>query len=534
MIKNVFIPGHVGSYYLFSKRLVGFDVGRTHVHATVIHLYHRNITIEKSLEEKIELGPPSTYAERAEQAIKRILEKVGKYDEIHTAFNSTTVVFKELTLPFLDRDKIAMILNFEIEPLLPFPVTNAITDFIITKQYPEENRSDILVAAVLKEQVAQHLQLFDQVGVDPAVVTIDLFALYGLYTQVPEYAQQTGNVALIDFGVHATRIAFIVDKQLKYMRVINKGLLHIAKHLSDELNTQPAETMEQMVRFGMENIEDEKYTDAMTRIMTTFCSDIDFTLRSFAQQSGSVNPISILLLGRSAEIKNIYPFIHTLLSASCTLFDISSLLHSGHVVAKNIHVARSQFISLSTVFPAPITDGFNLRQQEFSQSQMGLFKKQIITAIVLMLMIIGVLGVTMYLQLHRWNNEIEMAQDEAIEELKEYLPQTQGEQLDTALESAQSAYSLEEQAISFISPTRPSYLLYLLELTTRIDKGSLGFIPEKITFENNTMALKARVKDYDKLKLFEKALRDSRYFEFSPIDKPDFDIRIRLKGTEGS
>ena len=53
-----------------------------------------------------------------------------------------------------------MVVNFEVEPLLPFATDDAVIDFIITKQNVAEKSSELLVTAVQKQYITQHLQLF--------------------------------------------------------------------------------------------------------------------------------------------------------------------------------------------------------------------------------------------------------------------------------------------------------------------------------------------------------------------------------------
>src|SRR5579885_192676 len=181
IFQNIFVPEKIGSYYLFPKRIIGFDINKTHVYATQLLLKGRTITLEKTIEIPLEAGNTNNYDERASKAIATALEQVDKYDAIHTALSSSVAIFKELRLPFSDPNKIQMVIEFEVEPLLPFSVNDAVVDFIITKHLPEEKASEVLVAAVQKQHIVHHLQLFAQAGVNPDVVTLDLFALYGAF-----------------------------------------------------------------------------------------------------------------------------------------------------------------------------------------------------------------------------------------------------------------------------------------------------------------------------------------------------------------
>ena len=176
MIRNVFIPEKIGTYYLFPKRIVGFDIGKTHVNATQLYLKGRTATIEKSIEVALEHGNSSSYNERVVAALTTIAQQLNAYDAIHTSLSSSLVVFKELKLPFIGRDKIAMVVDFEVEPLLPFALADALVDCIVTKENKEEKTSEVLVAATQKVHVDEHLQFFHDAGMSVNVVTVYLFA----------------------------------------------------------------------------------------------------------------------------------------------------------------------------------------------------------------------------------------------------------------------------------------------------------------------------------------------------------------------
>jgi len=221
MIKNIFLPEKIGDYYLFSKRVVGVDIGKTHVSAALLYMRGRAIRIERCIEEKIENGSAATHDERIVGALKIIFEQLGSYDAVYTTLSSSLVVFKELKLPFISHEKIEMVVNFEVEPLLPFSLQDAVIDFIITKKIPEEKSSEILVAAVQKKHIVHCLEIFGQAKILVDKIVVDLFAFYSLYKRVPAYRQLAGSIVLIDFGLQSTRIVYLFDGQLRLIRTLN-------------------------------------------------------------------------------------------------------------------------------------------------------------------------------------------------------------------------------------------------------------------------------------------------------------------------
>jgi len=531
MIKNIFVPEKIGSYYLFPKRIIGFDIGKTVVHACKIYLSGQKISVEKCLEERIALGENTDYQERAGNTIRSVLEAAGPYNSIYSAIDSSRIIFKKLMLPFIQYDRIKKVIYFEVEPLLPFPLHEAVVDFIIVDQNREENKSEVLVAAVQHEQLEQHVQLFEQAGVKPEVVIVDLFALYGLYQRIPSYAQLEGDVALIDLGVHATRIAYIHDKRLSFIRTVPKGLSVVAKMVGTKLGISANDAMEQIMRFGLEREDEPTYSDAITNALTSFWHDLSFTLRSFSMRTDVLSINKLLLLGIGPDIKGLSSFVSNLLHVSCEPFIINELFKEKNITIKqDQRISSSTFISLSVVLPSPITERFNLLLGEQRILYAAVVNKQLIVGLILVITLFVVLFVNSFLQVRTLRNEWRLSEKQAVRVLKERLPKLVGDRLGVLVRNARDVVDEEEKRIALMSPVRVSFLNYLLELITRIDKKALGLVVDQIAIGDGVMTLKGRVKDFDALRRLEANLRESKLFNYTESqEKTEFEaLKIDL------
>ncbi|NRB21285.1 pilus assembly protein PilM, partial [Candidatus Dependentiae bacterium] len=153
VIKNLFLPEKIGSYYIFPKHIVGFDINKHVVHAAYVYVQGKKITIKDCLEELIEPGTQESYSARVSAAVTRILNNIPKYDAVHSSMSSSVAIFKTLVLPFTTYEKIKMVVAYEIEPSLPFALKDAVIDFVITKVDKENNQSEVLVVAVQKQYI---------------------------------------------------------------------------------------------------------------------------------------------------------------------------------------------------------------------------------------------------------------------------------------------------------------------------------------------------------------------------------------------
>ena len=540
MIKEIFLPQTIKGYYIFGKRIVGFDIDKTHVRATQIYLKGRTTTIEKQFDVPLENGTSANYSERASKAIAEINAQLDPYDSIHSAISSSVVIFKELRLPFLAYEKLKMVVPYEIEPLLPFAQGDAIVDFIITRQNVEQGSSEILAAAVQNQHIAQHLQLFEVAGISPDAITIDLFALYGLYARIPKYAQQQGTVILVDLAPQATRVAYIQDGQLRFIRSLNKGFLNISKAIGDTLNMQPQESLEHLLRYGFEKSTNQKFVEIMNQEYGNFLNEIQLIIQSFTAQTNQAIS-KIVIAGPGTEIKGTVSFITTHMQVPCQEIQASDITDASIEMKSKNTFSNSNIMSLSIALPSAITEQFNLRKNSFALATDSLINKQLIVGCGLILTLFLSLGVSSYLEIRSMRNAAINSEKEALDALlerknfrkalEEGLKGTKDkDKLEEALELAKIEVKKQEDLwFAFAGPARASVLKYLLELTTKIDKDSLGFNIESLAISEGTMTIKAQVKNHEALKLLEKELASSPLFKYVPRqEQTSFTMKITL------
>ena len=537
MLKNVLFPEKIRDYYLFAQRIAGIAINKTHISVTVASLRGRQITLEQCLTVPIEPDSNKDQQERIAEALKKACDMIGKNVEIHAVIGSEQTIFKAMKLPFADQSKIQKVIDFEVEPLLPFSVHNAVIDFIITRTIEEDQSAEIMVAAVQKNYIEQLLDLFARAGVQPTVIGVDVFSLYGLYRFIPQYADYTESVALLDIGSSTSKLLYIINGQLRFIRTIPTGAHHIAKELSQSLKVTLRDAMQELMRFGFEKIDSAEYTQALNQACMTLKKQIQFSLQSFATSTTDMPALKhILLLGDGAEIKGLHQWIQKEFEVPTALFNPSGITQHEQVhLKKMLMVPLANSMSTAIALPTPITEQVNLRQKEFATVDSSLLLHQLIVGASLILMLFISLLVYSYMQIRTLKNEISDSQEEITEALTERFPAIPAnEDIESQIESAQETITQEEKLWFSFSPSmRNAFLLYLLELTN-LDREGLGLIVEKITLDQDRgmMTLKAQVKDTDALKKLENELRRSGMFIVQPQELPNFTMELRFKGTK--
>ena len=80
---------------------------------------------------------------------------------------TTSVSFRNLSVPFHDLKKIRQVLPFELEPTLPMPVEDLIFDFEAVKS---DGQHDLLSFSVPKDHIKRYLGLLESVDLRPVVI----------------------------------------------------------------------------------------------------------------------------------------------------------------------------------------------------------------------------------------------------------------------------------------------------------------------------------------------------------------------------
>ncbi len=545
MIKNIFLPEQINGYFLFPKRVVSISIFPTFINATQLYIKGKSYTVEKCLQEQLDPNTTLTLPERTINALKKIKTQLGAFDEVHSVVSSNSIVFKKLKVPFVDYEKIKLIIHFEAEPLLPFPLKDAIIDFVIIRQIPEEQSSEILVVATQKKNIAELVDIFKQADIKLDLVTVDIVSLYNLYQQIPSYNQQKGNVVLLGLDMHATHIGHIYHNQLRTIRTLNKGLSFIIKTVSDKLKLPYFNVMDHFIRFGITHTNQPEITDALKKATDELLQEIRFTLSSFTTQTIKNESIdTILLFGDGAAIAHFASYINANLGILTSVFTIQELIDSKKIIIPSslLPIINTQVINISTVMPNQFatTASLNLLKDEFSQSSSYLLLKQLGALVLIAAASLALLFTYSMLETEKIKTALFKNTTEAVELLERHFPnkididqedkESAGTELSDAVDEAEKALKSEELTwIAFSGRSRISFLHYILELTNLIDKKDLGFEIEELTITHTDMTLKAKVTDYPALKKLENELKRSKLFNYKEQQtEPNFTMKILL------
>ncbi|HJZ24040.1 MAG TPA: pilus assembly protein PilM [Candidatus Babeliales bacterium] len=511
MIRGVIFPEKIGSYYLFSKRIIGIEISKESVTATKIVLKGRVCIIEKSVTENLMLEA-GNYVQEVVRALAVVIKKCGSYDVLISSLAGITPVTKEIAIPFSDHDKINKIVNFEIEPELPFSLDEAVIDYVITSTGDKDSLTTVLIVAISKKALQEHTAYFDQVFMGSPIITLDTLALVSLYSQAPEYSKLTGSVVIITLGKEMTNISYFENRHLRRMRTLNMGI----------------------------SIEStQQYTDQeLKNILLPLLTQIQFTINAIAKQIQKSKDLSqIILVGPVAQIEHIKSLFQSILNAPCMIFDIQEVLKNPFFQkgsSVDMFTLNQHVISLATAVPQLLNQDFNLAKDAQKKANYRFFLQQFIVASSLALFIILLLVIHSFFSIRSLKHEALASQQEVMQVIQDTFKIEDEESLDDAVDKVNEQITQEEKRwLMFAPQMRSLFLYYLQELSKVINRKELGLQLQKLSIDDAVIEFQGSVRDFEAVNKFEAELKKTKLFVFVPdLQNANFEaepLRLQIK-----
>ena len=222
---------------------VGLDVGQTGLKAV---RFRRRLsgreTIDYFQHPMPFARPEDLEPARRVQTLRGFLWKHGLYatDRLVTAIPCQDLFVRTLSFPFKDSMKLAQVVPFEVENLVPMPIEDlAIGSVILPPGHTpdgvlrQSKGSEVLITAAPKDKVAEHLRFLAAADIEPSAINVDAMALFS----VTEYLREEGgqvphDLAIIDVGASKTTLCLVHEGRPVVLRTILWGGNHLTHALA--------------------------------------------------------------------------------------------------------------------------------------------------------------------------------------------------------------------------------------------------------------------------------------------------------------
>ena len=222
---------------------VGLDIGQTGLKAV---RFRRRLsgreTIDYFQHPMPFARPEDLEPAKRVQSLRGFLWQHGLYatDRLVTAIPCQDLFVRTLSFPFKDSTKLAQVVPFEVENLVPMPLEDlAIGSLVLPPgltsegAFRESKNAEVLVTAAPKDKLAEHLRFLAQADVEPSAINVDALALFS----VTQYLRSEGapvpqDLAIIDVGASKTTLCLVHEGRPVVLRTILWGGNHLTHALA--------------------------------------------------------------------------------------------------------------------------------------------------------------------------------------------------------------------------------------------------------------------------------------------------------------
>ncbi|MDD5131832.1 MAG: type IV pilus assembly protein PilM [bacterium] len=315
--------------------LLGLDIGTTSIKAVVLKESVSSVAV---IDYRIEEFPLST--EKKEnvpleivlEGLRKCLEGINfKKMKIVTVVSGQRVSVRKVLIPHMPKEELLEAIKWEAKEHIPFPVENAALDYHIIGEVTDKGakKIELLVVAVEKFVIDQHLSLLQNVQIRPASVTVTPFALAEVLRK-SDYLKTDEALAVVRSGADTTAINIFSGENLVFNREIPLGGNSLTRAMvgtliSDsgqvDLDINQAEILKK--DWG---IPDEKNPQQLTPeisslqiaplmrpILERLANEIRRSLDYYREESRGKRVSKVVLLGGNAELKGLQEFLNSAL-----------------------------------------------------------------------------------------------------------------------------------------------------------------------------------------------------------------------------
>lgn len=210
--------------------ILGLDIGRDMVRGAFFRTQLRKSELLRYEQSPISVQPGQEgRAEAVRAAVQGILATNPRPpDQVICDLDGQKASLRVVELPKGAAKRVAEVLPFELDPLLPFVVDEAIVDHQLIG--PANDVLRFLAAAVPRDHVVAHLDDLRAAGVEPRELAVGAAVFDGLLQVVPEF-QTPGPHLLVDMGRSKTDVCILANGRCELARTITGG--------TDDLLTRP-------------------------------------------------------------------------------------------------------------------------------------------------------------------------------------------------------------------------------------------------------------------------------------------------------
>lgn len=336
---------------------LGIDLDSFLLKGVALSLEKNQLKLDRTFEFIIETAPDENGNVKPLYTTDQIqqLESLSDHKLIVSAADTQDILVRPLDLKLKKEKDIEDTLAFHVEPLLPYPVENAVIDKVTVSK--DNDGSKLTVFSIRKDHLTQHIDRWTGLEINPEVVSA---APQALVLFANKFVESENPFFVVHLAIEHSLAVLIDQKKLLAAQAIPSGLNPLIDAIAKEKNLDKVSAYTELCNtsFGPHSTENPSVKSALDELRMS----ITRTLYSLAKQFKGREVKDLIITGPGAVIEGLTDTFVPQLNKS--LLSIKEDQASGTSKNELLNYALPIGAALSAL--PNTSDQINFRQGEFS------------------------------------------------------------------------------------------------------------------------------------------------------------------------
>jgi type IV pilus assembly protein PilM len=245
-----------------------------------------------------------------------------RLSHVATSIAGYSVIVKKIVVPYADEREIEDNLLVEAENYVPFEIDEVYVDFhiLVGTGSAEKMQSEIFLVAAKKEVVDDYAALIQDVGLSPAVVDVDAFALGNAFEGA--FGKLSEAVVLVDIGASKTNLNIVSNGNSLFARDMAIGGRQLTEALQNATGLNYGEAEGLKISGSSDNGLNREAAAVCEELCRLWGAELRKAIDFFvASAKTNERPTQVLLSGGCALLRGIDKFLEKEIRIPVSLFD---------------------------------------------------------------------------------------------------------------------------------------------------------------------------------------------------------------------
>lgn len=245
------------------KAAIGLDVGTHAIKMVEVGVSGSSVVVTDAGYQDV----PSEEA-RGEALKRLVVEKGIRGRDVVSSVAGRSVIVRYVNLRKMERSELHNAIRFEADKYIPFSIDEVVLDCqpIEGAENVGADEMKVLLVAVKRNLVEDHVSLLRSCGLNPVIVDVDGFALGNAYLLATAGHSEEGVRGLVDIGASKTNINVMEHGQSLFTREVYVGGSDFSAEIARRLAVNPFEVealkndageKEQELRDAVQGVSDD-------------------------------------------------------------------------------------------------------------------------------------------------------------------------------------------------------------------------------------------------------------------------------------